>query len=238
VNPQGSAVLLQLERVPSTQDLLHDLAGDGAPHGSAVAAAEQTAGRGSRGQTWASPRGGLWLSVLCRPSDEAAVAVMSLRVALAVAGTLEAAVPGLRLGIKWPNDLLVGGLKVGGILCEARWQGAAPAWVAVGLGLNVTNPIPAALDAMATSLLHHAPGLEPAALVAPMVRTITEAGACHGALTDAELEEFRSRDVLRGRRVTGPVAGVVEGPARGGELRVRLPSGVVSLLRSGPVTLQ
>jgi len=231
-------VLLQLDSVPSTQDLLHELAGDGAPHGSAVAAAEQTAGRGSRGRTWVSPRGGLWLSVLCRPGDDAAVAVMSLRVALAVAAALEAAAPGVRLGIKWPNDLLVGGLKVGGILCEARWQGAAPAWVAVGLGLNVTNPIPDALDAVATSLVRLAPGLEPAALVAPMVRAIAEAGARQGGLTESELAEFRSRDVLLGQVVTGPVGGVVEGPAPGGELRVRLPSGAVSLLRSGPVTLQ
>ena len=101
----------------------------------AVSESERTCGGGS-------PPGGLWLSVLCRPPDEAAAEVMSLRAALAVAPVLEQAVPGVRLSIKWPNDLLIDGRKTGGILCEARWQGTVLGWIAVGLGLNVSNPLP------------------------------------------------------------------------------------------------
>lgn len=229
-------VLLQLERIASTQDLIHQLAGEGAPHGTAVAAGQQTAGRGSRGRVWHSPFGGLWLSVLCRSSGEAAAEVMSLRTALAVARAVESAVPGLRLGIKWPNDLLVGGLKVGGILCEARWQGGSLGWIAVGLGLNVCNPVPDDLSAQATTLSLYAPGLRAESLVAPLVQAIAESGQRHGGLTASELDDFRGRDVLLGKTVTTPVAGVVVGISERGELRVRQAGGAVSLVRTGAVT--
>ncbi len=68
--------------------------------------------------------------------------MLSLRVGLAVSGALEAACPGTRLALKWPNDLVLTDRKVGGILCEARWQGGAPGWVAVGLAnlVNILDP--------------------------------------------------------------------------------------------------
>jgi len=237
VSVSDGPVLLQLERTPSTQDLIHQLAEEGAPHGTAVAAGEQTAGRGSRGREWQSPPGGLWLSVLCRPPDAAAAAeVMSLRAALAVAPVLEQAVPGVRLSIKWPNDLLVDGLKAGGILCEARWQGTVLGWIAVGLGLNVCNPVPQELGALATALSRYAPGLRPEPLITPLVQAIAGAGQQPGSLTETEVAEFAARDALAGRTLTGPVAGVADGISRRGELRVRLAQDQVSLLRSGTVT--
>lgn len=238
MNPAAPPVLLRLERVASTQDLIHQLAGDGAPHGTAVVAVVQTAGRGSRGQGWHSPPGGLWLSVLCRPPDESATEVLSLRAALLVAGALERTAPGFRLGVKWPNDLFCASLKVGGILCEARWQGSAPAWVAVGLGLNVTNPVPAELTARATTLARHVPGLRPEDLVDPVVRALADAGRRPGSLDGPELADFQARDGLRGRTLTGPVAGLAEGITPRGELRVRRLGGEISLLRTGPVTVE
>lgn len=237
MNQPATPVLVRLERVPSTQDLIHQLAGDGAPHGSAVVATEQTAGRGSRGQRWQSPVGGLWLSVLCRPPDELALEVMSLRAALLVAGALERAAPGIRYGIKWPNDLYIGTLKAGGILCEARWHGAALAWVAVGVGLNISNAVPEELRSQATALGAHHAGVGPDDLVEPVVRAVADAGQRQGGLSGPELEDFRARDVLLGRILTGPVAGVADGLSPRGELRVRRSDHTVSLLRSGPVTL-
>lgn len=229
-------VLFRLERLPSTQDLVHELAAEGAPHGTAVVAGEQTAGRGSRGRGWQSPPGGLWLSVLCRAAGEAAAEVMSLRAALAVAPTIELMVPGVRLGIKWPNDLLLGGLKAGGILCEARWQGGTLGWIAVGLGLNVSNPVPGELAGVATTLSVHAPGLRSENLVEPLVAAIAEAGRRAGGLTAEEREAFRERDVLLGKPVSTPVVGVADGISERGELRVRLAGGAVSLVRTGIVT--
>lgn len=237
MNQSATPVLVRLASVPSTQDLIHQLAGEGAPHGSAVVAAEQSAGRGSRGQRWQSPAGGLWLSVLCRSPDDLALEVMSLRAALQVAAALERAAPGIRFGIKWPNDLHIGSLKAGGILGEARWQGAAPAWVAVGVGLNISNAVPEELRSQATALGAHVAGLGPEDLVEPMVQAVAEAGQRRGGLTGPELEEFRARDVLLGRTLTGPVAGVADGLSPRGELRVRHGDGTVSLIRSGPVTL-
>ncbi len=236
MNQQATPVLLRLERVPSTQDLVHQLAQDAAPHGTAVVAAEQTAGRGSRGRRWQSPAGGLWLSVLCRPPDEQALEVMSLRAALLVAEAVEGAAPGLWFGIKWPNDLYVGSLKAGGILCEARWHAASLGWVAVGVGLNVSNSVPQELTGQATSLAMHVEHLRAGDLVDPVVRAIAEAGQRRGGLTGTELDDFRARDVLYAKPVTGPVPGVADGLSPLGELRVRRADGAVSLIRSGPVT--
>lgn len=229
--------LRRLESVTSTQDLLHQLAAEGAPAGTAIVAREQTTGRGSRGRSWASPVGGLWLSVLCRPAGAPALEVLSLRVGLAVAEALERAVPGIALQLKWPNDLLLAGRKVGGVLCEARWQGSTPGWVAVGLGLNVTNPVPADLAASAVALSAVAPDLTPEALAEPLARAIAETGERQGPLIVAELEAFRVRDALLGRRVVAPVAGVVAGLTPEGALEVRRPDQSREFLRSGTVQL-
>ena len=145
-----TARLHYFERVDSTMDLLHQLAAEGAAEGTAVIAGEQLEGRGSRGRSWHSPPGGLWLSMLFRPAG-CAVEVMSLRVGLAVAEALDDLVPH-PVQLKWPNDLMLGERKVGGILCEARWQGHTLGWVAVGVGMNVRNAVPQELTEVATAL--------------------------------------------------------------------------------------
>jgi BirA family biotin operon repressor/biotin-[acetyl-CoA-carboxylase] ligase len=77
--------------------------------------------------------------------------IMSLRVGLAVAEALDHLMP-RAIQLKWPNDLMIGEKKVGGILCEARWQGHSLGWVAVGVGLNVQNVPPQELSDVATSI--------------------------------------------------------------------------------------
>src|SRR4051794_17490868 len=110
-------------------DRLHELAEQKAPAGTAVVAEGQTGGRGARGRPWHSPPGGLWLSVLYRPPAPGGLELLSLRLGLLVAAELEAAIPGLPVMLKWPNDLMLRDRKLGGILCEARWQGEAPGWI-------------------------------------------------------------------------------------------------------------
>ncbi|MEO8636553.1 MAG: biotin--[acetyl-CoA-carboxylase] ligase [Gemmatimonadales bacterium] len=222
----------------STQDDLHDRAAAGAPEGTAVVAGMQTVGRGSRGRRWDSPAGGLWMSVLCRPATEPALEVLSLRVALAVCGTLDRIFPGLPLLLKWPNDLLLNDRKLGGILCEARWQGASVGWVVVGLGLNLTNPISAALAAQAINLEVVVPSPTPAMLAPLMADSIVCASRLGGMLSDAEIEAYRRRDWLHGRQLVEPAVGRAEGITSRGELQVADPSGSVSLRRTGTVILR
>lgn len=223
-------------RLPSTQDRLHQLAAAGALAGTAVVAREQSAGRGSRGRVWHSPPGGLWVSVLCRPRDEAAASVLSLRAGLAVAEVLEG-ILGERTRLKWPNDLILRDRKLGGVLCEARWQGSGPGWVAVGIGLNVANPIPSPLAATAVALGEIRPGIGPDELVEPVVAAVAALSEAAGALAPAELAAYAERDWLRGRRVLAPAPGIAAGITAAGALVVRQEDGTTTVCSSGGVVL-
>ncbi len=126
------------EVLRSTNDLAKDLAQGGAPEGTLVLTEEQTAGRGRRGRSWLAPgKANLLFSVLLRPVISAN-RVFSLTMALAL-GALQALreETGLRCMIKWPNDLYVGGSKLGGILTEFAGKDGQVDWVVLGLGLNV-----------------------------------------------------------------------------------------------------
>ena len=198
----GAPEIVRLARVGSTMDALHELAQAGAPEGTAVVAAVQESGRGSRGRTWSSPPGGLWLSVLARPA-EAGLELLSLRVGLVVAGVLERLGVGGALRLKWPNDLMLGERKFGGVLCEARWQGAMPAWVTVGVGLNVANAPPEELAAVATYLASSRPGLTPEALVVPVIDAVRAIDPVGGSLTPSELAELRPARLAPRARARG-----------------------------------
>lgn len=233
----SSPAVIRLETAVSTQDLVHQLAAEGAPAGTAVVAREQSAGRGRRGRAWVSLAGGLWLSVLCRPAAVAALEVLSLRAGLLVAQGLESCSPEFRFGIKWPNDLMLGERKAGGILCEARWHGSEPGWVAVGLGVNVANPIPRELEAQAVALATVVPGLGSTELEPLAIAAIRAAGEASGPLSADELAEFAGRDWLRGRRLVAPTAGIAAGVGPDGALLVETAPGTLVTLRDGTVEL-
>ena len=153
---------------------------EGAPAGTAVVAETQAAGRGSRGRGWASAPGGLWLSVLWRgPADVAQL--LSIRAGLAVASVLDGlgGLPPVRL--KWPNDVIIDDAKVGGILCEGRW-GAANGWVSVGVGLNVTNPLPMDARFPPAALSQWRPDLDASALALPMAAALGRLPAAPAAV--------------------------------------------------------
>jgi biotin-[acetyl-CoA-carboxylase] ligase BirA-like protein len=209
------------DRVSSTMDVLHELAAGGAEAGSGVLAGEQLEGRGSRGRSWHSPPGGLWLSVLFRPAIVQGLEVVSLRAGLAVAEAMQPLVPE-PLQLKWPNDLILRGRKLGGMLCEARWQGEFLGWVAVGVGLNVQNPVTA-------------PDLS--ALTDLVVAALRKLELNGGELSPSELRRFAARDCLRGRAIREPVAGIVQGLSADGALMVQPDTGPLIALRTGSVTL-
>ncbi|MGH7592962.1 MAG: biotin--[acetyl-CoA-carboxylase] ligase [Gemmatimonadales bacterium] len=230
--------LIRVAELPSTMDAAHELARNGARHGTAVVAVRQTLGRGTRGRVWSSEPGGLWLSVIARPSRTDALEALSLRVGLAVAAVLELNCPALpRLGLKWPNDLLIDGRKVAGILCDARWGGGHCQWVVIGLGVNVRNPIPTELLPMAISIGTWDPTATADGLAAPVAAAVALAAREAGPLSASELRRYALRDVLAGARVIEPVPGTAQGITAAGALCVRTDTGPTREVLGGVVVL-
>jgi BirA family biotin operon repressor/biotin-[acetyl-CoA-carboxylase] ligase len=120
---------------------------------------------------------------------------LSLRVGLAVAEAFDSMFPGIPpLAIKRPNDLFMRGKKVAGILCEARWEGPSPLWVVVGLGLNVSNPLPSEVTDRATTLAESGVETTPGQLAEPLARAIASAALAAGPLTVDEESRMAGRE--------------------------------------------
>lgn len=226
------------EVLPSTQDVLHRMAEDGAPDGTVVVADRQDGARGQRGRTWSAPLGGLWMSILVRPQGAAAGEVLSLRAGLAVARTLSRypSIPPIQL--KWPNDLVIADRKVGGLLCEARWRGSELWWVVIGLGLNVRNELPADLLGQAATLAEFDPTLTPEGLLQPLATELATLGSAGATLTAEERAEFSARHWLKGKRLSGPVPGVAGAVGADGALLVALDEGGQMPIRAASVVLE
>ena len=200
--------------------------------GTLVLADEQTEGRGRFGRAWRSDPGrGVWLTLLERPQDPAALDVLSIRVGLAAAQALDHAA-GEEVGLKWPNDLLARDGKLGGILVESRWHGAALQWVAIGVGVNVRRPIDASLGGAGLPA-----GTSRLELLRRLVPAIRAAARRTGHLGAAELENYRYRDRGRGRRCREPVAGQVAGIAPDGALLVETQDGILPV-RAGSLVFE
>lgn len=123
----------------STNDDARLLARAGAEEGTVVLASRQTAGRGRLGRSWDSPDGGAYFSAVLRPQmSPAEVASLALAVALGVAEGLETL--GAQPAVKWPNDVLIDGGKVAGVLLEMAAESDRVDWVVVGVGVNVRRP--------------------------------------------------------------------------------------------------
>lgn len=218
------------DSVPSTMDVAHRAADQGAPAGTLVLANGQSSGRGRGGKSWASaPGAGIWLTLVERPTDVSGLEVLSLRVGLRAAEALDRFAPE-PIGLKWPNDLYVESGKLGGILVEARWREQAVEWVAIGVGINVRRP----------ESVGHAGALEVGAerldVLAELVPALRSAAAATGPLDGAELEEFNARDMARGRICTEPALGRVAGISATGELLIALADSVAPF-RSGSLVL-
>jgi BirA family biotin operon repressor/biotin-[acetyl-CoA-carboxylase] ligase len=213
----------------STNERARALAAAGAPHGTLVTAAEQSAGRGRQGRTWTgAPGAALLMSVVLRPPAD------GLPLAAAVA-VCEAVTPDCL--IKWPNDVLVDGRKLAGILVEGRPQDG---WAVLGIGLNVTTreqDFPAELRETATSLAIAAPdGTTAEAVLASLLARLD---ARLRSPMEEILAEWRRRDALLGRPVRwdggeGTAAGIdADGSllVDTGDGRVALNAGEVHLAR-------
>ena len=144
------------DSVGSTNDEAKAMARDGAPDLTLVWAREQTAGRGRQGRSWASPRGNLYLSLVLRPQAKAATAAQLSFVACIAVGETVAELGAQDIEYKWPNDVLVGGRKISGVLLEAESGGDGLAYLVLGVGINLASS-PAQTRYPATSLHGAAP---------------------------------------------------------------------------------
>lgn len=182
-----------LATTSSTLDEIHALAEAGAKSGTLALAEEQTAGRGRQGRTWLSPSGaGIFLGLLLRPRIAPRGGALAIRAGLAAVASLAAADHAIAPRLKWPNDVIVRDLKAGGILCEARWNGDALGWVAVGVGLNVRGPVPAEVAARAVALNDIAPGVGRLALLDELVPRLLRLETGAAELQAAERAAFLS----------------------------------------------
>jgi len=211
---------VHLRRTDSTNARARDLALAGAPHGTLVTAAEQTAGRGRQGRSWTA-RGGR--ALLCSLVVRDPPRLLPLAAGAAVAETC--AELGHEAGIKWPNDILVDGRKVAGILVEGRPQ---QGWAVLGIGLNVAlraEDLPPELQATAGTL-----GLPPDALEPVLARLLQLLADRLSASDEAILGAVRARDVLKGHSVAWSVGhGTAAGIDGDGRLVVETADGHVAL---------
>jgi len=126
---------LELDEVESTQSLAAGLAAKGALEGTVVTSKSQSAGKGRLGRDWVSPPGGLYMSVILRPSRLARPQLISIVFALAVVEGIKT-LTGLPARIRWPNDIIVGTSKIGGVIAEGQSYGREVTQLVVGVGVN------------------------------------------------------------------------------------------------------
>jgi len=230
------ACLYWFESTASTNDVAARLAAAGASEGTVVVAETQTAGRGRHGRVWLSPAGaGLYVSVIVRPgralaAGEYPAALITLASGVAIADAVRA-VTGLPAEIKWPNDVLIGGRKLAGILAEAVMQSGLPQFIVIGFGVNLQRvALPPELARRATSIEAETNRPADRALVlAEILAAMSERYAdLQAGRFDAILNAWRRLATsLPGARVewdspTGIVRGRAEDIDRHGALLVRV----------------
>ena len=225
----------------STQDDARTwaLADPPAPHGAVVIADAQTAGRGRQGRQWlAAPGSSLLFSVVLRPRAPEHLPQYMMVGGLAVYEALKPLV-GAALALKWPNDVLIGGRKVCGVLAEALWLGDTLAAVILGIGVNVRADFGGPADAVSVEEARGA-AVDRLALLRDVLAQVDAWDAHVGS--EALVSAWRARLSTLGRRVTvyprdgaPPFEGLAEAVDADGALIVRLPSGERRPIRAADV---
>jgi len=227
----------------STMETAEQEAQSGAVEGTVVIAEEQTAGRGRIKRVWLSPKGSIALSIILYPSVFNLPFLIMLA-SLAVAHSIEA-VTGLRPQIKWPNDVLINGRKVCGILIESSVQGDVVGYAIIGIGINVNIRLSDFPEIVSTAT----------SLSDELGRDVSRLRIIQQLLIEVErlylalqaggsvYEEWRDSLITLGRRVrvkSGKAVyeGVAESVARDGSLLLRNSDGSLSKIVAGDATLR
>ena len=232
----------------STNTRARELAAAGAPHGTVVTAAEQSAGRGRQGRTWTAPPGkALLYSAIVRPLEDRHT-MLPLAVPLAVCETAEQLNPDLDCKVKWPNDIHIEGRKLAGVLIEARPQNS---WAVIGIGLNLfieEDEFPSELRDRAISLFTNdrrtqergSAGPSPQLSAGPSLLGPLNERLNHWVQAEPPevLANWRKRDALHGREVAWEGgSGVADGVDDRGYLLVVTPAGDRIAVGAGEVHL-
>ncbi len=238
-------------QVDSTNSVLKQLAAEGAPEGTIVVAESQTGGRGRLGRSWVAPSGtGIWLSLLLKPKlHPGEVQTLTLAASVAVCRALEHLnISGL--GIKWPNDVLIGRKKVCGILTELSAEAERIAWVILGIGLNVNHleqDFSDEIASIATSLRLNTEDREPldrSMLAAGLINALEE--VYEDYLKDGAsrmIDEWKNRSVTLGKKVRlishdGSQEVLVQDITQDGKLVVKQEDGQSLEVLSGEISLR
>ena len=239
LSPDWAERVIFLPECGSTNDEARKFAIKGAPDFSVILTERQTSGRGRRGQPWACPAGeGLAFTLIVRPEEAPALwSRLALAAGLAIAEVLD--LFGVSAGVKWPNDVWVGGKKICGILVEADSE-----FVVVGVGLNVNvMRFPEGLAHPATSLaLDLGEGVSREEVLVHCLRRLKLRLAKIGSDFEELLQSWSARCVLTGNDIRldaggAPRTGRVTGVSSQGELLLQTASGVEKILQANEIRI-
>ncbi|MBI4185887.1 MAG: biotin--[acetyl-CoA-carboxylase] ligase [Chloroflexi bacterium] len=234
--------IMYYESLGSTMEVARQEARRGAAEGTAVIAAEQTAGRGRLGRAWLSPRGSISVSIILRPRL-GYLPFLTMLASLAAVYAIEA-ITGLKPQIKWPNDVLITGRKVCGVLVESEVSGNRVDYAVIGCGINANLNVSdfPEIEPVATSLASEL-GREVSTLHL-LRRLLVETEKLYLALPAGEsiYREWKQRLETLGKKIrvkSGETAyeGIAESVAGDGSLLLRRPDGSSVSLVSGEITL-
>lgn len=231
------------KEVDSTNDVARELADEDAEEGTLVIAESQRSGKGRRGKRWISPSGGVWMTIILRPDVEPPKAPqLTLVTGVAVAETLNQEC-GLDVGIKWPNDILIGDKKVCGILTEVKADMGKVDYVLVGIGIDLNvdlNIFPPELRGGATSLKAELDReIMGAELVAIFLKNFE---IYYGEFKQGKFREILNKwrklsktigNYVEVHKKGGPVYGEAVGINKDGELILELDDGTLRKIISG-----
>jgi BirA family biotin operon repressor/biotin-[acetyl-CoA-carboxylase] ligase len=232
--------------VASTNTLAMEMASNGAPEGTVVLAETQTGGKGRRGRTWISPKGNVYLSVILRPDIPLYKApVITLMGAVAAASAIRRMCE-VKAFIKWPNDILVSGRKVGGLLTEMSAEQDRVRHIVLGIGIDANmelEALPYDVRAQATTLAAETGGkIDRTAFLQQLLRELDRQYRVFLENEQDILMEWKSLNMTTGNRVAISGAGeILEGVAQGiddeGRLVIRQDNGNVRTVAAGDVTI-
>jgi BirA family transcriptional regulator, biotin operon repressor / biotin---[acetyl-CoA-carboxylase] ligase len=226
--------------VNSTQTVAKDAAIKGSSHGTLFIAEKQSNGYGRVQRQWASPEGGIWFSIILRPKiNPDKVPAIALVISLSLAEAIER-ITGLKPLIKWPNDIMLNGKKLAGILVEMSAEIGRVNWIVAGIGINVNNKIPEPLKGKAISLCEVTGANVNRAMLLGAILTSFQDHYKRFLLNDFShfREIYNRRSFLKNKKVTvleGETLhqGLVEGVDPNGYLALRLKDGNLKKIVSG-----
>ena len=234
--------VIYYRRLPSTMKVATERARQGVAEGTTIIAGEQTGGRGRLGRLWLSPPGNIALSVILYPDLDYLPSLVMLA-SLAVVRAIKA-VTGLKANISWPNDVLINGRKVCGILVESDVWGGEVAYAVVGMGMNVNLDAVDFPDISSTATSLRAETGGELSLVDIIRQLLLDMEGLYITLQvgGSVYEEWRDSLVTLGRQVTVTSVktsqqGIAESVDRDGALRLRLPDGSLVRVIAADVTL-